>query len=76
MIKNLNINNNSFFLRYPESIQIKIPNNVQISNMILNLKNKYQNKNELIEKIREGLQERNYKEKTIQKWLTYASTYL
>ena len=55
---------------YYDDIEIKIGTNEQISNIIVTMKNKYEGE-ELITKIRNELEEREYDEETIIEWLSF-----
>src|SRR5690606_5950368 len=56
---------------YHESVNIKISDNEQIGNIIIKLKEKYNDQDELVEKIKEELKERSYQEDVIEEWITY-----
>ena len=55
---------------YYDDIEIKIGTNEQISNIIVTMKSKYEGE-ELIEKIKTELEEREYDEETIVEWLSF-----
>ena len=55
---------------YYDDINIKIGTNEQISNIIVAMMSKYEGE-ELVEKIRKELEEREYDEETIIEWLSY-----
>jgi len=55
---------------YPD-IKIQIGNNEQITNIILMLKEKYENVDVLKEKVKEELEERGYEEGIIEEWSSY-----
>ena len=54
---------------YPD-VQIQISDSEQITNIIINLKNKYEG-DELKDAVKRELQERNYGENIIEEWIGY-----
>ena len=55
---------------YYDDIEIQISDKEQITNIIISLKNKYEDE-ELIEKVKEELTERGYNKETIEEWISY-----